>query len=116
MHATQAFFLGLGVTAALAFTVVSYIKSRLRAILVDLCGTEMRADFWMAFTNVTLILVPMVFAMEFYPEAGQGSPIAFQFIGQLKWALLGLIASVAGLGLVLRSFILSEVRQKMPKS
>ncbi len=116
MHAIQYFFLGLGVTEALAFIVVWYIKSHLRAILVDLCGTETRADFWMAFTNVTLILVPMVFSMEFYPEAGQASPVAFQFIEQLKWALIGLIASVGGLGVVLRSFIRIEVPQKPLKS
>jgi uncharacterized membrane protein YhaH (DUF805 family) len=109
------FLLGLGVTAALAFTVVWYIKSHLRVLLVDLCGTDARAAFWMAFTNVTLILVPMVFAMEFYPDAAQGSRVAFQLIGQLKWALIGLIASVAGLGVVLRSFILTRAQQKMPK-
>jgi uncharacterized membrane protein YhaH (DUF805 family) len=116
MHAMQYFSLGLGLTEALAFAVVWYIKSHLRAILVDLCGTEARADFWMAFTNVTLILVPMVFSMESYPEGGQGSPVVFQFIEQLKWALIGLIASVAGLGVVLRSFIRTEIARNMPKS
>jgi uncharacterized membrane protein YhaH (DUF805 family) len=115
MHATQAFFLGLGVSAALAFAVVWYIRPHLRAILVDLCGTEIRADFWMAFTNVTLILVPMVFAMEFFPETEQGSQVASQLIAQLKWALIGLIAAVAGLGMVLRSFIFTGLQQKAPK-
>jgi len=110
------FFLGLVVTTALAFTVVWYIKSPLSAILRDLCGTNERAAFWMAFTNVTLILVPMIFAMEFYPDAGQVSPVAFQLIGQLKWALIGLIASVAGLGFVLRSLIYAGAQPRMPKS
>lgn len=116
MQAILYFFLGLGVTEALAFTVVWYIKSQLRAILADLCGTETRADFWMAFTNVTLILVPMVFSMEFYPEAGQASPVTFQFVEQLKWSLIGLIASVGGLGVVLRSFIRTEVPRNTLKS
>ena len=105
MLAPAVFFVGLGVTAALALTVVWYIKPHLRGILVDLCGTEVRADFWMAFTNVTLILVPIVFALEFYPDEAQGSPVVLQLIGQLKWALIGLVASVVVLGFVLRSFI-----------
>ena len=115
MSPIQAFFLGLAVTTTLAFTVVWYITSPLKAILVDLCGSERRADFWMAFTHVTLVLVPTICAMEFYPEAGEGSPALFQTIEQLKWALMGLIASVAGVGAVLSSFIRTAVPHGMAK-
>src|SRR5262249_24965973 len=98
MHPLTAFLLGLGLTVALAVTVVWYLKSYLRAILVDLCGTEGRADFWMAFTNVTLILTPVIFATQFYPAPSDSSLVAFQFVAQLKWALIGLAVAVAGLG------------------
>ena len=115
MQPLQAFLLGLGVTVILAVAVVWYLKSYLRAILVDLCGTEDRADFWMAFTNVTLILIPMIFAMESYPAPSDGSAVAFQFVGQLKWALIGLTAAVVGVGAVLKSFIPNGRSQTPPR-
>jgi hypothetical protein len=105
MASTVAFLIGLAVTAGLALAVVWYMKEHLKAILVDLCGTEARAAFWMAFSNVALVLVPVVFAMEFFPNPGADSSVVYHLIVQLKWALTGLIVSVAGLGIILNSFI-----------
>ena len=106
MNPTNAFLLGLTIAAALGFTLVWYLKSHLKGILVDLCGAETRADFWMAFSNVTLLLAPMVFAMQFHAKAGDDLSVVFQLNYQLKWVLLGLIASVIALGGVVSLFIL----------
>ena len=105
VNSTYAFLLGLGITAALGLAVVWYLKPHLKGILVDLCGTEARADFWMAFSNVTLTLIPMVFAMQFRSDASGNPPVVFQLVDQLKWAFIGLAASVMGLGAVLSRFI-----------
>jgi hypothetical protein len=115
MNSTHAFLLGLLITAVLGFTVVIYLKSRLESILIDLCGTEVRADFWMALSNVTLILVPIVFAMQCQPEATQTSSVIFLLSDQLKWALIGLIISVAGLGTVLSHYIPDGLPTKAAK-
>lgn len=63
---------------------------------------EGRADFWIAFSNVIPILVPMIFAMQF-PHGSES--IVFQRNNQLKWAFSGLVASVMGLYEILRRFI-----------
>src|SRR5712691_10475000 len=48
--------------------VVAYLRRPLKAILADLCGTAERARFWSAFSNVTLVLVPLIFVMQYRPE------------------------------------------------
>jgi hypothetical protein len=115
MNPTHAFLLGLLITAGLGFSIVIYLKTRLKGILIDLCGTEVRADFWMAFSNVTLILVPMIFAMQGQPETNQTTSIIFLLSDQLKWAFIGLIISVAGLGAVLSHYIPDGPPQKAAK-
>ncbi len=105
MRAAYAFLTGLAITVGLGFAVVWYLKSHLRGILIDLCGTERRADFWMAFSNVILILVPLVFAMQFQIATSGDVPVLFQFAYQLKWSFVGLVASVLALGIILSRFI-----------
>ena len=99
------FLLGLVITIGLSFALVWYLSSHLRWVLVDLCGTEQRADFWMAFSNAVLILVPLIFAMEFYSTAGDSGTLIFELIYQLKWSLIGLVTSLLGLGAILSLFI-----------
>jgi hypothetical protein len=54
---------GLVVTLAVAFTVVKYLTTPLRQQLQELCGNAERAAFWTSFSNVMLVLTPVVFAM-----------------------------------------------------
>jgi hypothetical protein len=105
MNQVSVFVIGVGATVAVGFIVVGYLKSTLRKILVDLCGTEDRANFWMAFANVTLILTPTAVALGARPEAGQNSPLTFQVGAQMEWALIGLVASIVTLGFVISLFI-----------
>jgi hypothetical protein len=115
MSTNGAFLVGLAITAFIGFSAVWYLKSHLRGVLTDLCGTEIRADFWMAFTNVTLIVVPMIFALQFYPEPGRQYSAMYQLAYQLKWVLIGLIVSVVSLGMLLLFFIAGENRPNTAK-
>ncbi|HUJ22952.1 MAG TPA: hypothetical protein VLX58_15585 [Bryobacteraceae bacterium] len=105
MTSSIVFGVGLCGAVVLCFLVVWYLKSHLRGLLIDLCGTETRADFWMAFSNVVLILVPLMFGMQFHTETDRELPIVFQITYQLKWVLSGLVVSVLTLGAVLSLFI-----------
>ena len=97
-------FSGIAMTAALSLVVVLYLRPRLRRILVDLCGTAERADFWAAFSNVILVLVPLICALFRSPEAG-GTSFLEDLLDEVRWALVGLAAAVTVLGLVLGAFI-----------
>ena len=96
---------GLLITLAASGSVVIYLRSPLEKILIELCGTSERAKFWTAFSNVTLIAVPAIFAMQYHPETSAAAIIGFELADQVKWGLIGLVASTAVLAWVLSRFI-----------
>ena len=104
MSNVSLFVCGLGVTVFASLLVVFYLRSHLRAILIDLCGTAERARFWAAFTNVAFLLVPSIFALNYSPEFGPRSPV-LQIAAQCKAALIGLVVTVLVVGFVLGRFI-----------
>jgi hypothetical protein len=105
MTASLLFLVGLGLTLATTFAIVAYLRSPLHNILVELCGTSERAAFWVSFSNVTITLVPLIFAMQYTPDVKAGSAAVLELAAQLKWALAGLLFAVLILGWVLRGFI-----------
>ena len=88
-----------------ALAVVIYLRPHLRAILNDLCGTEARAHFWTAFSNIVLVLAPIIFALSSRPEGGDGTATFFDVSSQLQRGLIGLVGAVIVLGIVLSRFI-----------
>jgi hypothetical protein len=102
---SMAFIVDLFLTLLVCFGVVLYIRGHLRPLVAELCGSATRAQFWVAFSNVTLVLVPAIFAMSAEPNLGSGKPLAFVMAEQLRLSLLGLALSLAALVLVLMSFI-----------
>ena len=104
MNSSWLFLSGVVLTAAISILVVVYLQRPLLRILIDLCGTEDRAKFWLAFSNVTVCLTPLLFALHHRPEDSAASSV-FQLADQLEGALLGLVISVFVLGFVLGRFI-----------
>ena len=103
------FLIGIGFAGGLGLTVAAYLQKYLRGILIDLCGTQARADFWMAFTNVALVGVPLACALAITPDtAVPAHPVVLQLAGQLKWALAGLIGTVLICGKAIAGFIPHE--------
>ena len=107
MNSVALFLVGIGVTTILSAAVVWYLKPSLQDILIDLCGTAPRAAFWTAFSNVTIGLTPIIFAMHYRPDSGE-TPAVFAIGSQLEWALAGLLASVVMLGFILSRFIVGR--------
>jgi len=99
------FLTGVGAATAASAAVVAYLRRHLESILTDLCGTVERARFWAAFSNVTLILVPLIVAMDYRPEARHGAGVVLEMGAQLKYVLIGLVVTVVLLGIVISSFI-----------
>ena len=99
------FLIGLAVSIITGFGIVVYLRTPLLSMLVELCGTRERATFWLAFSNVTVILVPVIFAMQCAPELKPGATAIPELVRQLKWALAGLLSAVFVIGWVLSRFI-----------
>ncbi len=98
------FLVDVAVILAAALVVVRYLMPYLKQILVDVCGNELRSNFWTAFSNVTLVLTPAIFAMHVRPESGE-TLLIFQAASQIEWGLIGLVVAVLTLGIVIGSFI-----------
>ena len=105
MNASLEFACGLAITLLTAFLVVRYLHDPLRSQLNELCGSAGRAEFWTAFSSVTVILTPAIFAMLVDPCVGTGTPALLAIINQLRWGLIGLVVSVLMLGWILERFI-----------
>ena len=115
MTTSVLFLVGLGLTLITTFAIVAYLRSPLHSILVELCGTRERAAFWVTFSNVTMTLVPLIFAMHYTPDLKAGSSAVLELAAQLKWALAGLLFAVLILGWVLRGFIRRQGDQIVTK-
>ncbi|SRR5216683_6401064 len=102
---STAFLLDIALAAVLFVGIVVYVKKHLRTLLIELCGTTERANFWLAFSNVTLVLVPLIFALDYKPELGPERTAIFEMATQLKYALVGFVITLCSLALILFRFI-----------
>ena len=101
MTASILFLAGVALTLVASVSIVTYLRTPLRTILLELCGTKERAVFWVAFSNVTIVLAPLIFAMQYVPEFKPGTTAVLELATQLKWGLAGLLSGVVILGWVL---------------
>ena len=105
MRVELTFASGLAITVAVAFGVAKYLNTPLRKQLQELCGNAERAAFWTSFSNVMLVLTPVVFAMIVDPWASASDPPLVDVVSRVKWGLIGLAVSVLMLGRILGRFI-----------
>ena len=105
MNLTAVFLTGIALTVLASVGLLTYVSKHLRTLLVELCGSEERARFWLAFSNVSLVLVPQILALDYRPEAGPDKAIIFEIAAQLKYAMAGFVIALAFLAVVLISFV-----------
>jgi hypothetical protein len=98
-------FSGLSFTVLAALAVARYLSGPLRTQLRELCGSAERAEFWTVFSNVAIVLTPVIFAMSDLPASGSDTPPLLALTSQLKWGLIGLVGTVLMLGWILSRFI-----------
>jgi len=105
MTASVLFLVGLAASLGTSLAIVMYLRAPLHRILEELCGTRERAAFWAAFTNVSVTLVPLIFALQYTPDSKGETSAVLQIAAQLKWALAGLLTTVVIVAWILSRFI-----------
>lgn len=105
MNTTSAFLVSTALVLFGCSAIVAYVRRHLRSLLIELCGTPERANFWLAFSNVALIVVPLIFALGYTPELGLGKSVVFEMAGQFRYGLIGFVATLGCLAISLRKFI-----------
>lgn len=108
MNSIWIFVFGIALTITFALLAIGYLQPHLKKILIDLCGTTERAAFWTAFSNVTLLATPLIFALHSRPSGGERTVLVYALSDQIEWALLGFLAATILLGFVLGLFIPRE--------
>jgi hypothetical protein len=112
MNTIFSFVIEVALTLAISALLVRYLRPFLRKILIDLCGTEDRAQFWLAFSNILLIGLPVIFALNYSPEAKNTEDLFFEAAAKLSGNLGGFVVALIGIGLIVSFFALVAPRPK----
>ena len=111
MNQIVLFLIQILATLTISAALAAYIRPHLRRVLLDLCGTDERAQFWTVFSNIMLVALPAIFGMGFAPEAAGFEPGFFEMASQLRWNLLGFILSLMIIGATVSFFALVAPRK-----
>lgn len=103
--------LEVGLTLLACVLITRYLNPHFRRVLVDLCRTEERAQFWAVFSNLLLIGFPLIIALGFHPEAMTQEAAVFELIGRLSFNLAGYLFALVGVGFIVSIFALFAPRQ-----
>jgi hypothetical protein len=110
MNTIISFALQIILTLLIVSFTVGYLRPFLKKILIDLCGTEDRAQFWLVFSNVILISLPGMIALNYRPEANSFEELFFEIAGRLSGALGGFLFALVCVGMVVSVFALFAPR------
>lgn len=110
MNTILTFLTQLLITAGLCLALMAYLRPHLKRVLVDLCGTEERAQFWTVFANIMLVALPVIVGLGYAPEFVSLDAAFFEVIGQIKWNLFGFIFSLMCVGLAVGFFAMIAPR------
>jgi hypothetical protein len=111
MNTLLAFTIEIGLTVLAFALITGYLRPHLKRVLLDLCKTQDRAQFWTAFSNILLIGTPLIIALGFRPEAGSFEVTVFEIIGRLSGNLAGYLFALVGIGIIVSFFALVAPRQ-----
>jgi len=115
MNTILFFLLEVILTLSISMLVFRYMRPHLTRILVDLCGTEERAQFWTVFSNIILVGLPLLISLTYQPESSQAEELFFEITHRIGGNMLGFLFSLLGVGLIVSVFALVAPRQKESK-
>src|SRR5690554_4549805 len=70
MNAVYLFLVEASITVLPGALILVVWSKSLRRVLLDLSGTESRANFWLVYSNIMLLLTPLLFVFLFGLLAG----------------------------------------------
>ncbi len=112
MNTILFFLLEVILTLSISMLVFRYLRPFLTRILVDLCGTEERAQFWTVFSNIILVGLPLLIALTYQPEATKSEELFFEITHRISGNMLGFLFALLGIGFIVSFFALVAPRQK----
>ena len=98
MNQITSYLISLAVTLTISILVTLLLRSALWRVLVDLCGTQERAQFWTIFSMIILIAIPVVIGMGYTPQAARGNDLFFEMARQLRGNFFGYLFALTVIG------------------
>lgn len=106
MSTIAIFLIQMALTLILCLAIAGYLRPILRRVLIDLCGTEERSHFWTAFSNIVLIGLPVILALNYRPTAGGTDELFLEMAGKISGNLGGLLFALICIGIMVSFFAL----------
>lgn len=117
MNTLALFLVEVFICVGISFSVVYLLKPLLREILVDTCGTQTRAEFWVMFTQLMLFIAPLLIVIFFAPtQEVTGINVTEVIQDTLFRSLLGDFIALAMIGQVIWKSIDTSTEDSTPGS
>ncbi len=113
MSQISSYLVSLTATLIISILLTLILRGSLHNVLVDLCGTKERANFWTMFSMIMLIAMPMVVGMGYTPESTQGNDLFFEMMRQLRGNFFGYLFALAVIGGFISVFALFAPKPKL---
>lgn len=95
-------FLEIALCLALSLAALALLKPLLREILTETCGTAGRAAFWVRFTELMVVIAPLLIVIYFAPTQELNVVnLAYALQQTLFRTLLGIFIALALIGRVI---------------
>jgi len=115
MNSIFAFLLEVVITFVICVLTFRYLRPFLNRVLIDLCGTEDRAQFWTAFASIILIGLPLLFGLMYHPEAQKAEELFFELTHRISSNLISFVLALVCIGIIVSFFALVAPRAKESK-
>jgi uncharacterized membrane protein YhaH (DUF805 family) len=112
MNTIFAFAIEVIITFTICALTFRYMRPFLKRILVDLCGTEERAQFWTVFSSILLVGFPLLISLMYQPEKMQAEELFFELTRRTSGNLFGFMFALVGIGFIVSFFALFAPRTK----
>jgi uncharacterized membrane protein YhaH (DUF805 family) len=110
MNTIEGYLLQFSITALISLALVLYFRPHLRLILVDLCGTSERAQFWVVFASIILVSLPLILGLGYNPQKSESLDLIFSVAHQVRNNLIGFLFALIGIGFGVSFFALVAPR------
>lgn len=115
MHTIIAFAAEVLLTLIACSLIFKYLRPFLNRILIDLCGTEDRAKFWTAFSNVLLVGFPVLISLMYQPETNEIQELFFEITRRTSGNLITFMITLVGIGFIVSVFAMLAPHTKESK-
>ena len=68
MNTLSLFTIEVLLCLGISIAVIVLLKPLLRDVLIETCGTTKRADFWVMFTQLMLVISPLLIVIFLHPQ------------------------------------------------